>query len=107
MDSPRMDGIMAVFSEEIDKLFNVAYLTSGYTKEEILSESRIRPLVYVRMTLAKKLWSLIPNVTVIGSILNRAHCTVLYWNRNFADSYEYDNVFKAYYDRFETIYSQQ
>ena len=106
-DSPRVVGIISCYEEDIEKCFATAYLIAGATKEELLSETRDRYLVWARMCIAHKLHKLIYQATIVGAILNRTHSQVLYWGRKFDHMYENELGFSKFYDRFERIYSQQ
>lgn len=106
-NSRQMLAIMSCHGDYIESLFSAVFLASGYTKEDILSNSRVRTIVWSRMVLAHKLEDRICNLSAIGAILNRDHATVIHWRQMFEDMYMIDAQFKQLYDRFETIYSQQ
>ena len=67
-DCPKKTFALIAHGDKIDKCFNVAYLISGATKEEILSDSKASYLVYMRMCIAHTLQNTLLDAT-IGAVL--------------------------------------
>lgn len=68
-----------------NNIINLAIKASGYSQEQILSESRIRPLPAIRWMIGDKLMSLGFSSMKVSKILNIDHATLLYGRKQIAD----------------------
>jgi len=71
--------------EIVNVIIQKAVKASGYSQEQILSESRIRPLPAIRWMIGDKLMSLGFSSMKVSKILNMNHATLLYGRKQITD----------------------
>lgn len=91
----------------IDKTFHVIQKTANISKEQILSQTRTKELVFARMLISCIMRLNGFTFAQIGELLNRNHSTIMHYLNNFDYYKKYDKEFCDFVERYEKECNQE